>query len=161
MKRLVLVLLLVSALLVPAMPALADDNGVYSAYVSRDADFARLGKQVRRGLRVWKQSDYRRSEPVLTALRRTGALCTSLIGDIEAQEASSDAGRRAKSEAIASVRYLRGSTTAAAGGVRAVKRGQRSRALRLSRKTKRLASRSQAAERRAQAAFREAGVEVN
>ena len=43
---------------IAAPTATADDISVYGAYVSRDADFAKLGKQVWRGLKIWNRSGW-------------------------------------------------------------------------------------------------------
>jgi hypothetical protein len=160
MRRAILVVLALGAMLVPAAPAKADDSAVYGAYVSRDDDFTRLSKELRRGTRVWERSDYRRPGRMLRALRRIDRTCEELIPAIEREQASSDAGRRGKAEAIASVRHLRGSMRALAGGVRALTNGHRARARRLAGKSERLLKRSKAATRRARAAFQEAGVQV-
>jgi hypothetical protein len=159
--RTLLALVAATALLaVGAAPALADDNSVYQAYISRDADFSRAGKEVRRGVRIVEQSNGRRTGPLQRALRKTRNLCTELIEVVEAEESSSDAGRRAKEAAIESIRLLRQSTVALSRGVTAAKRGQRRRAARLARQAERLADRSIAATRRARRAFREAGVDL-
>lgn len=160
MRRTLLVLVALAALLVPAGTAAADDQSVYGAYVARDADFAKLGKQVRAGLRVWKRSHYRRPARALRALRKTNRLIGEVSRAIEAQEPSSDPGRQGKAAALASMRYFRGSLTALSASIRATTNRHPKRGLRPAHRGERLSKRADRATRRARSAFREAGVQI-
>jgi hypothetical protein len=160
MRTVALMAVLTAALLLPAGLARADDNSVYGAYVSRDADFTKLGKQVRRGLRIWKNSGNKRSGPALAALRDTRTAIGELSAAIEAEQASSTPGRHAKSAALASLRIFKREVTVAAAGVRAGTRGHRAKARRLLTQATRLARRSLAAQNRARRWFKKAGVQI-
>lgn len=155
-----MVVVALAALLVPAGTAMADDNSVYGAYVSRDADFASLGKQVRAGLRTWKRSHYRRPARALRALRKTTRLIGDVSAAVKAEEPSSEPGRRGKAAALASMRYFRGSLTTLSASIRATTNRHPKRGLRLARKGERLSKRADRATRRARGAFREAGVQI-
>jgi hypothetical protein len=119
-KALLALVILAAAgvLLVPAA-ASASDRSVYRAYVSRDSDFASLGRDVGRGLRRWERSGHKRQAPVLKALRRGHKLIGELTAVIKAEAASSANGKRAKKYALASVGLLDRYFTALAKSVRA------------------------------------------
>jgi hypothetical protein len=159
MRRVTVVAVLAAALCVPATAA-ADDSSVYGAYVSRDADFTKLGKQVRRGLRTWRQSDFNRAKPALKALAATAKTCDELSSAIDAEQSSSDHGTRAKAAALASINYLGRSTITAAQGVRAGTHGHTARANRLLGKATRQLKTSGAKEKVARREFKAAGVEI-
>ena len=140
--------------------AAADDNSVYRAYVSRDADFVKLGKHVRRGMRIWYRSGWKRSKPALRALARTVKACDELIPAIDAEQPSSDHGARGKSAAIASVRFLGKSAATAGKGVRAGTAGHRARAKRLLARADRQLRQAGAEEKVARREFKAAGVQI-
>jgi hypothetical protein len=152
---------LVGLLLLPAGVAQADDNSVYGAYVSQDAAFRKLGKQFRRGLRTWKRSHYKNADPAVKAL--SGSIDKLREVDIllAAEEASTDHGRRAKAEALASVRLLRRATTALRKGIRELTARKPKAALRHARQSRRLLKKAAAAETRARREFRAAGIQVD
>ena len=145
-------------LMAPA--ALADDNSVYGAYVSRDADFAKLGKQVRRGLRTWNRSGRKKSKPALRALRKTVKACDELIAAIKAEQPSSEHGKKGKAAAIASVAFIRKSAVTAAKAVRAGTRGHNAKANKLFRQADRQLKRAGDKEKTARREFKAAGVQV-
>jgi hypothetical protein len=160
MRTAILLVAMTAVLGAAAAPALASDESVYQAYTARDADFAKASKQVQRGLRVWADSNFKRTGPVLKALAKTRRLCKQLVASIEGENSETDAGERGKTAAIESVRLISRSTVAAAKGVRAGKNGRRKRSKRLLHQGDVLLKRSAAAEKRARKAFREAGVEL-
>ena len=156
----VLMTVLGALLLVPTGVALADDNSVYGAYVSRDADFAKLGKQVRRGVKTWKQSGYKRPKPLLRALGKLAKACDQLTTVIKAEQASSDHGAKAKAAAIASVHWLGKSAVTTAKGVRAATHKHKGRARKLARQADRYLDRSLKKEKEARREFKAAGVQI-
>jgi hypothetical protein len=143
-----------------APPASASDQSVYDAYVSRDADFKRLGKQFVRAQRTFRRSGFRMSRPVLRAVGRTVKLLDALRPKIAAEQPSTDAGRRGRAAALASVRLFRKSLSHVRAGVAALKGGRRRAGARQFRRANRIADGSAKAERRARKAFRQAGVTV-
>ena len=145
---------------IAAPAALADDNSVYGAYVSRDADFVKLGKQVRRGLKTWKQSGYKRPKPLLRALGKLAKACDQLTAVIKAEQASSDHGAKAKAAAIASVHWLGRSAVTTAKGVRAATHKHRGRARKFARQADRYLDRSLKREKEARREFKAAGVQI-
>jgi hypothetical protein len=161
--RRVLALAIVAAaalsLLAPGV-ASASDQSVYDAYVSRDSDFAKLGKQFRRDVKRWTDSGYKRRRAVLRDIPKIRKLISTVSGAIKAEAPSSDNGEHAKSAALASMRYLDGSLAASAKAVRAIAAGHRKRARRLGNKIERLRSRSLKAEKNARKYFKAAGVQI-
>src|SRR3954447_7946581 len=96
------------ALGVLAPAALADDNGVYQAYVSRDSDFTRLGKQLKKDIRAWVSSHRTKPGAALATIRDTRSACADVITAVNGQQPSSDNGTKAKKLATASVKHLSG-----------------------------------------------------
>jgi hypothetical protein len=146
-------------LLVPATSS-ASDQSVYDAYVSRDADFAKLGKQFRHDVKRWRTSGYKRRQPVLKDIPKIRKLIRTVSRAIKAEATSSANGKRAKAAALASLRYLDGSLASVATGIRALASGHRERARRSAHKADRLTSRSLKAEKSARKYFRAAGVQI-
>ena len=100
-----LVLLLACGLLaLPAAPAMATDATVEAAWDGDDAQFTKLGKQFRKGLKTWRKSDYRRPCSALKAHRRARKLLKGTISRVKAQPPSTATGGRAKTLALASMR---------------------------------------------------------
>jgi hypothetical protein len=144
----------------PAGVASADDNSVYGAYVSRDSDFTRLGKQLKKDIKAWVRSGRKDSQAALSTISETKQVIGDVAGAIKAEQPSSDNGKRGKAKALASVRHLGGSLTALARGIRERTAGHVAAARRLARKTDRLVSRSLKEERQARKAFKAAGVQI-
>src|SRR3954470_5911586 len=84
------------ALGVLAPAALADDNSVYQAYVSRDADFSRLGKQLKKDLRAWVASHRTKPGPALATIRDSRSACSDVVAAIKGQQPSSGNGTKAR-----------------------------------------------------------------
>lgn len=99
-------LLLASCVLLGAVasPAMATDASVEAAWDGDDAQFTKLGKQFRKGLRAWRKSGYRKPGRALKANRRASKLLKGTISRVKAQPSSSATGERAKSLALASMR---------------------------------------------------------
>ena len=147
------------ALLAPAI-ATASDESVYDAYVSRDSDFARLGKQFKRDVKRWRDSGFKRRRAVLKDIPKIRKLISTVSRAIKAEPPSSDNGKLAKSAALASMKYLDGSLASVGKGIRALASGHRKRARRYAGRAERLQSRSLKAEKNARKYFRAAGVQI-
>jgi hypothetical protein len=159
-KTLAAVLVSIVALAVLAPPALADDNGVYQAYVSRDSDFTRLGNQLRKDIRAWVKSHRTKPGPALATIRDSRAVCSDVVAAIHGQQPSSAEGTKAKKQAVASVKDLGASLRALGAGIRARTAHHTAKAKRLAKKADALLSRSLKEEKRARKLFKAAGVEV-
>jgi hypothetical protein len=146
-------------LLAPAA-ASASDQSVYDAYVSRDSDFAKLGKQFLRDVKRWKHSGFKRHRAVLKDIPKIRRLISTVSGAIKAEAPSSGNGKRAKAAALASLRYLDGSLAASGKTIRAIAAGHRKAARRYSRRINPLKDRSLKAEKNARKYFRAAGVQI-
>jgi hypothetical protein len=117
--RLTILLLLVAMMLVPAA-AQADDTSVYGAYVSRDAEFAQLGKEYRSREAAWQRSaSARNARRLLSTVKKTRTLIAELSGAVKAQQSSSDNGKRAKAYALRSLGWFDSAEAAVASAVRA------------------------------------------
>src|SRR3954467_15018054 len=103
--------------LTPAGPAA--DNGVYQAYVSRDADFTRLGKQLKKDIKAWVSSHRTKPGAALATIRETRGACADVITALKGEQPSSDNGTKARKLAIASVSDLRKSLSTLAAGIKA------------------------------------------
>jgi hypothetical protein len=156
MRRTALATLLLTALL--AAPAAADDRSVYTAWVSHDKEFTQLGKEFRRGQRVFRRSHGQRPQAALKAAKKTINLLDQVIPAMKAEQPSSDAGRRAKAHALASTRLFRASLVHAEKWLRAYAHGHPARGARERRQANRLVRRANRAVRAARKAFREAGI---
>src|SRR6476661_8630974 len=106
------------ALCVPAT-AMADDSSVYRAYVSRDSDFSRLGKELKRGIRTWKASHYKSDGQALSAIQKTHRVLGDVTDAIEAEQPSSDNGKKGKAAALVSVKSLDRSLILLGRGIKA------------------------------------------
>jgi hypothetical protein len=153
-------LLAMALMLVPAGVAAADDSSVYGAYVSRDADFSRLGKQLRRDIRAWVRSGRKEPAAALQTIRESRTALADVARAIKAEDSSSDDGKRGKAAAIASVRDLSRSLKVLGGGIRARTAGRIAAAKRLAKRADRLLSRSLKEQKAARKAFRAAGVQI-
>jgi hypothetical protein len=143
-----------------APAALADDNGVYQAYVSRDADFTRLGKQLKKDSKAWVRSGRTKPEAVLATIKDTRAVCSDVLSALKSQDSSSDNGAKAKTHATRSVKALRASLAVLGGAIRARTAHHLAKAKRLAKKATALSSRSLKEERLARKFFKAAGVQV-
>jgi hypothetical protein len=150
----------VAAGLLAPVTASASDQSVYDAYVSRDSDFAKLGKQFRRDVKRWKDSGYKRRRAVLKDIPKIRKLIKTVSRAVKAETTSSANGKRAKTAALASMKYLDGSLAASAGAVRAIAHGHRKKARRYADKIERLERRSIRAEKNARKYFKAAGVQI-
>jgi hypothetical protein len=159
MRRMIVVTVMLLALLVPAA-AQADDNSVYGAYVSRDADFSRLGKQLKKDIKAWVDSGRKRPAAALATIRQSRKAISEVSGAIKSEQASSDDGKRGKAKALASVHDLGASLKALAGGIRARTNGRVAAAKRLARRSDALLQRSLKEEKAARRAFKAAGVQI-
>jgi hypothetical protein len=140
--------------------ASASDQSVYDAYVSRDSDFARLGKQFKRDVKRWTDSGYKRRRPVLRDIPKIRKLISTVSSSIRAEAPSSANGKRGKTAALASMKYLDGSLAASRKVIHAVAAHQRKRVRRLASKIDRLRARSLKAEKNARKWFKAAGVQI-
>jgi hypothetical protein len=105
--RLISVLTAIAAALCLWAPvASADDSSVYGAWVSRDGDFAKLGRQYRKDAKLWVSSGHARQGPVLKVLARSRKLCATVNQAIGAESPSSADGKRGKAAAVASDNFL-------------------------------------------------------
>ena len=148
------------AMAVAAPAAAADDASVYAAWTRFDADFERLGNDVRRGLRVFRRSNFRRGRPALRALAETRRKIDETAAAVSAEQPSSDPGSRAKALALRSLESFKAALTATSRGVRAGMRRRLRVMVRRLRRADELLEASLRYERRARARFREAGVQV-
>ena len=154
------VLLAAVAAAFTAGPAFADDQSVYDAFVSQDAKVGRLGKEFRRGLKVWKRSHYRRDGRALAALDKVLAALAQVDRSVAAETASSDHGRAARTAALADLRHLRRASVLVRKGIVEVTHHHPHRALRHSKAAKRLIRLGQGDEQRARREFKAAGITV-
>jgi hypothetical protein len=158
MRRVALIALLLTALLAP--PAAASDQSVYDAWVSRDADFTRLGKRLDRQLGNADRSGYQRVRRPLRTLRGMIRAVDELQPVIRRENTSSDAGRRGKKRALASNRALRSSFRHARRWLQAARAGHTGRAGGHLRRANRLARKALRLTKAARKAFKQAGVTV-
>src|SRR3954468_3020849 len=77
-----------ATLFAPAM-ASASDQSVYDAYVSRDSDFAKLGKQFRRDVKRWRDSGFKRRRAVLKDIPKIRKLIKTVSRAVKAETTSS------------------------------------------------------------------------
>jgi hypothetical protein len=159
-RRLIPLAGLILAMCLPAPAAFADDGSVYSAWISRDAKFDATGKRFREGLKIWKQSDYKRDRKALRAIRAA----TKLLGEVDrlisAEDASSEHGRLARTAVLRSVRRLRGSTRELGVSIAALTDRRIRVARRHQRRARKLLNQANAAEKTAKREFRAAGITV-
>jgi hypothetical protein len=159
--RTLLILTVAAALFgVLAPAALASDDSVYQAYVSRDSDFTRLGNQLKKDLKAWVRSGRTKPAPALKTIRQSRSLCGDVVTAMKAESPSSSNGTKAKKQAIASVRSLSGSLKALAGGIRARTAHHLAKAKRLAAKADALLKRSLREQKRARRFFKAAGVQI-
>jgi hypothetical protein len=140
--------------------ALADDSSVYGAYVSRDADFSRLGKQLKQDIKAWVRSGRKRPAAALKTIKESKVVIGDVLDAIKAEQPSSDNGKRGKTAALASTRDLGASLTALANGIRKRTAGHLAAARRAGRRADRLLTRSLKEEKAARKAFKAAGVQI-
>lgn len=160
MRLAIALVLAATAVGVLAPAALADDNGVYGAYVSRDADFSRLGKQLKKDIKAWVASHHRKPAPALATIKDSRAACSDVIAAMKGEQPSSDNGTKARAHAVASVSDLRKSLGALAGGIRARTARHAAKAKRFAERANVLLKRSLKEEKRARSLFKAAGVAV-
>jgi hypothetical protein len=154
-RRATLVLVSVCALLVAfASPAAATDATVEAAWDGDDAQYSKLGKQFRKGLRVWHKSGNRKPGRALKANRRARKLLRGTIGRVKAQPSSSATGERAKKYALASMRDFAKELKYQAAIIRAITAGKSVKSL--ARRGYRYTKRSRKRSKRARALFRQA-----
>ena len=140
--------------------AVADDQSVYDAWVSRDADFARLGREARSAEREWERSNGQRTRRFLRVIRATQRVLREVDAAINAQTPSSDNGTRGKTLALRSNAYFHASLGHLRRAIVAFKRRERRRAARHARAAEADLTRSGRAARGARRAFRAAGVQL-
>ena len=117
-RRLTL-LSLVALMLVPSA-AQASDQSVYDAYVSRDAQFAQLGKDFRSAMASFqRRATSRRAAAVLRVIKSTRAEIDTVRRAILGQPSSSANGKRAGEYALRSLKWFDSSQAAFASAVRA------------------------------------------
>jgi len=141
--------------------ASADDSSVYGAWVSRDGDFAKLGRQYQKDLELWVRSGHKKQAPVLEVIAKTRKLCGTVNAAIGAESPSSADGKRGKSSALASDSYLAQSLGARASSIRARSAGRIRKARALAARADSLLACSGKAEKRARKAFKAAGVHLH
>jgi hypothetical protein len=146
-------------LLAPAA-AVASDQSVYDAYVSRDSDFSRLGSDLGRTQRRWERSGHTRQAPVLKVLRRGHTLIASLVRRVKAESPSSSNGKHGKRYALATLTFMDRSFYALARGIRARTAGRLKTAKREMADWRRLDRSAGRAEKRARKWFKAAGVHL-
>jgi hypothetical protein len=139
--------------------ALADDNSIYQAYVSRDADFSRLGKQLKKDIRAWVRSGRTKPGAALATIR-SRSTCADVVAEMQSQPPSSDNGLKARDLAIASVKDLRASLGFLARGIKARTAHHAAKAKRLAKKADALLARSLKETKQARKFFKAAGVQV-
>ena len=146
-------------LLVPAAPpAAADDASVKRAWDSEDAAFTELGRSVRREQRRWQARGFTGDAKLLRLLRRGERLCGVVVGRLQAEQPSSEAGGQARDAAIASTTTFAQFFVAERSFVRAAGRPMSARARRLERRVIALDRRSRELADRALALFRSVGI---
>jgi hypothetical protein len=162
MRRTTWVAVLVSmlALGVLAPVALADDNSIYQAYVSRDSDFTRLGNQLKKDIRAWVKSHRTKPAAALATIRDARGACSDVIAAMQQQPPSSGNGKKARVAAIASVKDLGASLGTLARGIKARTAHHAAKAKRLAHKSDALLARSLKEQKRARKFFKAAGVQV-
>jgi hypothetical protein len=156
-----IVALATAALLLAAAPAAqADDTSVYQAWTGHDSEFEQLGKDLRRHLRSWEKSGYRKGSKAIADVDKTRQTLAQVTSDVNTEQASSPRGGTAKSLALksndafdASLAKLRKAVKLGMAG----KRGAMKRALD---DADALLARSQRYVKKARTAFKEAGVAV-
>ena len=128
--------------------------------MSRDSDFSKIGKQLKKDIRAWVSSGRTKPAPALKTIRRSRALCGDVVRAMKAEPASSSNGTNAKKQAILSVKHLSGSLKALAGGIRARTAHHVAKAKRLAAKADALLKRSLKDQKRARRFFKAAGVQI-
>jgi hypothetical protein len=99
-RRCALLVLALAAVALPsAAPAAADDASLRAAADSRDAQAARLGKQIRRAYRAWKASGFRSrrlAHRIIRINRRARAMFEAVEAAVRAEQPSTPRGERYK-----------------------------------------------------------------
>jgi hypothetical protein len=146
----------IASLGVLAPVAAADDQSVYDVWVSRDSGFAQAGRTFTRAMAHQPP----RTAPALRALRKGLRLIKVVVGAINAQTPSSDAGNRGKSAALESMNLFRLSLVHKRRAVAALAEHHRRLANRELKRGSSLTKRSLQVQNTARQAFKEAGVQV-
>ena len=154
MKKLSLLLACFGVLAAFAPPAIATDATVEAAWDGDDAQFTKLGKQFRKGVRAWRKSGYRRPGTALKANRRARKLLRGTISRVKAQPSSTTTGERAKKLALASMSDFRKDITLEAAIIRRITAGKN--ADRLIKRSDRYQARSFRRSKSARKLFRQA-----
>jgi hypothetical protein len=150
-----LALLLACGLLAAlASPAMATDATVEAAWDADDAKFTKLGKQFRKGLRVWEKSGRRKPGRALKANRRARKLLRGTIKRVRAEEPSSVTGTRAKRYAVGSMTDFAKELKYQAAIIRRITARKSTKAL--VRRAYKYTKRSRARSKRARKLFRQA-----
>ncbi len=155
--RLTILTSLMALMLLPA-GAQADDTSVYGAYVSRDAEFAQLGKEYARAKRTWLRTD--RMRRLLRSVKATRKFIAELSDAVAAQTPSSTEGARAKAYALRALKALSDSQSAVAKAVRAHAQGRRGSQLIWADRAQSRADRAFHYERLARRHWKAAGVQI-
>jgi hypothetical protein len=139
-----------------APAAVADDQGVYDAWVSRDAGFAKAGKAFTQAMRP----THVRAAAAARALRKALRLSKAVTTAVNAQAPSSDAGTGAKAAVLDSMNLFRLSLVHKLRGVKALAHRHPRAADREFKRAVRLTKRSMQAQNTARQAFAQAGVQI-
>lgn len=123
-------LIATAALLTAAPPAVADDASLFNAYVARQAsEVDPAGDTYDRAIRKLRRADTGREaarafRAVIRADKRINRALRHVEADLEAQQASSDRGTRARREALKEVRGWRLANRLEMRVVRRILRGE-------------------------------------
>jgi hypothetical protein len=147
------------ALAVPAQ-ALADDQGVYDAWVADDAQYAKLAKDLRQAERRWESSGFVRAGRFLATVRHISRVVHRTKVRMSHQDPSSDQGRRAENLALRGLDLFRASILNRGRAMRAFMRFDGYNYIRLNRKSRGQLRRSASKESQARKAFKRAGVKL-
>jgi hypothetical protein len=146
-----------------ASPALADDQSLANTYgYSHSPELnAAVDDYVKAARRV-AQSDFRDHKAIRRAIaadKRIVGLVTAVLGELNADQPSSEPGGRAKTWSLRSYGWWRAAARLDGRALRAALAGRFRKGYRLAKRSSRAFKRSEQASKRAEAAFREAGVE--
>jgi hypothetical protein len=154
-----LVLVAVLATLGAAAPAAADDQSVYAAWTSEDAEAERLQRAIGREADRWGRTG--RAGRLLRLIGEVRALVDRVTAAVTAEQPSSEAGARAKEFALSNLDNFDREFLLNRRAIKAAEDGRFRRARRLLNRAERREDAANRAHRRARRAFREAGIDTS
>jgi hypothetical protein len=158
--RAALILFAIVALLVAAPAAVADDQGIYDAWIAHDSEFAQLSKDFDKGMRSWEKSGYKKPGKAYAAIDKTRKLLAQTNAEMKAQQSSSAKGAEAGNLALKSNSEFDAALAKVRKAVKYATAGSDGKASAAFEDADALFTRSLKYEKRARKAFKAAGVAI-